>query len=62
MGSVIGGPFSDKVGRKPTILFADILFTIGAIVMGVANSIAVLIVGRLLVGVSFIVMKLIHCC
>jgi MFS family permease len=52
-GSMIGGPFADRYGRKLTIIVADVFFTIGAIVMGVAPSIAVLILGRTLVGVSF---------
>jgi SP family myo-inositol transporter-like MFS transporter 13 len=51
-GSVVGGPSSDKLGRKPTILIADILFVAGAVVMGTAPTIAVLILGRILVGVS----------
>ena len=41
------------MGRKPTIILADICFTVGAIVMGTAPSIAVLILGRLIVGVIF---------
>jgi MFS family permease len=52
VGSLIGGPFSDYYGRKPTIILADVLFTIGAIVMGTAPSIAILIVGRIIVGVN----------
>ena len=51
VGSIVGGPFADILGRKPTILLADVLFTAGAIVMGLAPSILVLILGRLLVGV-----------
>lgn len=52
LGSLIAGPFADKYGRKLTILAADVFFTIGAIVMGVAPSIPVLILGRFFVGVS----------
>jgi len=29
IGSLIGGPVADKYGRKPTILLADLMFTIG---------------------------------
>jgi SP family myo-inositol transporter-like MFS transporter 13 len=50
-GSILGGPFADKLGRKPTIILADVLFTIGAIIMGVAPTIPVLILGRIVVGV-----------
>jgi SP family myo-inositol transporter-like MFS transporter 13 len=52
-GSILGGPFADKYGRKPTIILADILFAVGAIVMGIAGTIPVLLVGRFIVGVSF---------
>lgn len=49
-GSLVGGPFSDKYGRKPTIVLADLLFTLGALVMGMAPTIPVLLIGRVLVG------------
>lgn len=52
MGSLIGGPVSDSYGRKLTIMLADVLFSLGAIVMGTAPNIPVLIVGRFIVGVS----------
>lgn len=51
VGSMLGGPFSDRFGRKLTIMMADILFVIGAVVMGIAPSIAILMLGRVLVGV-----------
>jgi MFS family permease len=51
VGSLFAGPISDSWGRKPTIMVSDVLFTIGAIIMGVAPSIAILIFGRFIVGV-----------
>jgi MFS family permease len=48
----MGGPLSDSFGRKATIMWADVLFSLGALIMGFAPSIAVLIVGRFVVGVS----------
>jgi len=48
--SLIGGPFSEKFGRKPTILSASVVFTAGAAVMGASNSKEVLMIGRALVG------------
>lgn len=54
VGSLIAGPVSDSYGRKPTILLADVLFTLGAVTMGIAPSIAVLILGRFIVGVSIL--------
>ena len=53
VGSLIGGPLSDNKGRKPTIMVADVLFTIGAIIMGIAPTIPILIRGRFIVGVTF---------
>jgi SP family myo-inositol transporter-like MFS transporter 13 len=50
IGSIFGGPFSDNYGRKNTILFADVLFTGGAILMGLAPTIPVLMLGRLIIG------------
>jgi len=48
--SLIGGPCNEIFGRKPTILIASVIFTVGAIVMGVAESREILLVGRLIVG------------
>ena len=50
VGSIVGGPLSDHMGRRPTVLIADLMFTAGAVVMAIAPSIAVLVVGRLIVG------------
>ena len=43
---------SDKVGRKPVILFASLVFTAGSVVMGLANNQEILLVGRIIVGVG----------
>jgi len=51
VGSLIAGPVADNWGRKPTIMLSDVLFTLGALIMGLAPSILVLIIGRLVVGV-----------
>ena len=48
--SLIAGPFSERYGRKPTILSASVVFTAGAVVMGVSDGKEVLMVGRALVG------------
>lgn len=52
MFALIGGWLTDKVGRKPVILFASVVFTAGSIVMGLANSKEILLVGRIIVGVG----------
>jgi MFS family permease len=51
-GSLLAGPLSDTYGRKKAIIVCDILFTIGALLMGLASSISMLIFGRFIVGVS----------
>ena len=52
MFALIGGPACERLGRKPVILAASVIFTVGAIVMGVATSKEVLLVGRIVVGMG----------
>lgn len=52
VGAAIGGWMNDKLGRKKSILLADFLFFVGAIVMAVAPSPWIIIVGRLFVGLG----------
>ena len=47
-----GGWINDKLGRKRTILVADVVFFIGALVMSLAPSPWVIIVGRVFVGLG----------
>ncbi|KAH0713988.1 hypothetical protein KY290_006854 [Solanum tuberosum] len=51
-GAAFGGWFNDKYGRRKSILLADIVFFIGAIVMAVAPAPWVIIIGRVLVGLG----------
>jgi SP family myo-inositol transporter-like MFS transporter 13 len=51
-GALMAGPLSDKFGRKPVILAADLLFAAGSVLMYVAPSVAVLMAGRIVVGVG----------
>jgi len=52
VGSLFSGTISDKIGRKKVIMFADFMFTLGAIVMAWSPTITWLIVGRILVGIG----------
>ena len=52
IAAVVGGPLNDKLGRKPTLLFASFVFTAGAVIMGVAWKAWVLLIGRIVVGVG----------
>ncbi|KAD4178367.1 hypothetical protein R6Q59_021953 [Mikania micrantha] len=51
-GAAIGGWMNDKFGRKKSIMSADVLFFIGAIIMALAPAPWVIIIGRLLVGLG----------
>lgn len=51
-GAGIGGYLNDKLGRKPTMIIADILFFIGAILMAVAPAPWMIIIGRVIVGLG----------
>lgn len=50
--SLISGYSSDRFGRKPIILLSSIIFTIGSLTMGFANSSALLILGRFILGIA----------
>ncbi|WCJ28146.1 inositol transporter 4 [Euphorbia peplus] len=52
LGAAFGGVGNDKFGRKKTILVADIVFFIGAIVMALAPTYKIIILGRFLVGLG----------
>ncbi|KAG4945986.1 hypothetical protein JHK87_041993 [Glycine soja] len=47
-----GGWMNDKLGRKGTILVADVVFFIGALVMAIAPAPWVIILGRVFVGLG----------
>ncbi|CAM6129396.1 unnamed protein product [Calypogeia fissa] len=50
LGALIGGRMNDRLGRKPTILVSDAVFTVGALLMALAPDPYFLIGGRLVVG------------
>ncbi|XP_042519574.1 probable inositol transporter 2 [Macadamia integrifolia] len=52
IGAAIGGWMNDRFGRRISILVADSLFFLGAIVMASAPNPALLIVGRVFVGLG----------
>ncbi|XVF25443.1 hypothetical protein REPUB_Repub13aG0212700 [Reevesia pubescens] len=52
IGAAIGGWFNDRYGRRSTLLIADFLFFIGAVLMAAAPGAALLIVGRVFVGLG----------
>jgi SP family myo-inositol transporter-like MFS transporter 13 len=52
LGAGAGGWMNDRFGRRPSILIADLLFLAGSMVMCFAPAPAVIIVGRVLVGLG----------
>lgn len=52
IGAAFGGRINDRFGRKPAILAADVVFAVGAILMAAAPNVAMLIAGRILVGLG----------
>merc|ERR1712130_76365 len=50
--SFVGGWITERFGRRPAILVASVVLTVGAVVMAVAPTKAVLLVGRIVVGMG----------
>ena len=50
LGALLGGFLNQWLGRKPLLVASAMVFTVGAVVMGVAQSREILLVGRLTVG------------
>ena len=49
-GSLAGGEFADRFGRKHAVILASVLFTAGSLVEAIAPGTLILVVGRLIVG------------
>lgn len=52
VGAAVGGWTNDRFGRRFSILVADFLFFVGAVIMAAAPSPTLLIVGRVFVGLG----------
>lgn len=51
-GNLFAGPLSDKIGRKPTLLIAALLFITSALISALAGGIEIFIAGRIIGGVA----------
>jgi len=51
-GALFSGSISNKIGRKPVIMIADVFFTVGSFVMGFAPTIWCLVLGRFILGIG----------
>jgi sugar porter (SP) family MFS transporter len=58
-GAVLGGLLSTRLGRRRTIIAAAAVFSVGAVLTGVAPSVAVILAGRFIVGVTIGVMSIV---
>jgi MFS transporter, SP family, solute carrier family 2 (myo-inositol transporter), member 13 len=52
IGAAAGGWINDVYGRKKATLLADVVFTVGSIIMCIAPDPYILILGRLCVGLG----------
>ncbi|KAL2937706.1 putative polyol transporter 4 [Bienertia sinuspersici] len=52
IGSLAGGRISDAIGRKWTMAIGAIIFQLGALIMTIAHSFEILMIGRLLSGIG----------
>ncbi|GFP83100.1 inositol transporter 4 [Phtheirospermum japonicum] len=52
VGAAVGGWINDKFGRRISLLIADVLFFVGAIVMAAAPAPWMIILGRIFVGLG----------
>ncbi|RMZ78942.1 hypothetical protein DV737_g3682, partial [Chaetothyriales sp. CBS 132003] len=52
VASPMAGVLADRVGRKRTVIYADVLFVVGALWQALAGTVAGMIVGRAVVGLA----------
>ncbi|VDK31273.1 unnamed protein product [Gongylonema pulchrum] len=52
VGALFAGLASDKLGRRPVIIAASFVFTVGAVVCAAAVNKIILLIGRILLGLA----------
>ncbi|ORX94917.1 monosaccharide transporter [Basidiobolus meristosporus CBS 931.73] len=52
VGGLSAGPSANKIGRKNTLLFNNIFFIAGAILIATATSVAQFVAGRVIIGIA----------
>ncbi|GME71371.1 unnamed protein product [Ambrosiozyma monospora] len=48
--AICAGPFTDIVGRKPVLMFSNILFVVGSVIQCASQTVWTMIVGRFVMG------------
>jgi sugar porter (SP) family MFS transporter len=51
-GAIAGGPLSDRLGRRPVVLLAAIIFAVGAIAAALAPNVLILVFARFILGLG----------
>src|SRR5699024_12217139 len=49
-GSGASGPMSDRLGRRRVVFIIAIIYIVGALILALAPSMPVLVIGRLVIG------------
>ncbi|XP_067683406.1 proton myo-inositol cotransporter-like [Haliotis asinina] len=52
VAALCGGVLNDKFGRKSTTILASFVFTVGGVILGAAQNFAMLVTGRLILGIG----------
>lgn len=52
MGALLGGPMSNKYGRKGSLWICSVGFAIGGFLMALSPTLAALVAGRMVCGIS----------
>lgn len=51
-GSGASGPMSDRLGRRRVVFIIAIIYIVGALILGLAPSMPILVLGRLVIGLA----------
>jgi len=52
IGALASGLLNEKFGRRSVLLIGSALFTVGSVILGAANGVVMLLVGRVIVGLG----------